>query len=50
VNVFGQNADGDVVSGFIESTVGKEFVLCYKLEMTTPDKDIRVRASADGSM
>lgn len=49
MNVFDTNTDGSLASGFIESNVGQEFVLCYKLEMTSAKQDLSVLASADGS-
>lgn len=49
VDIFGVIEDGSVNSGWVESTVGKEFVLCYELKMTNPTSDVCVYGVADGS-
>lgn len=49
VNIFGQQTEGKVTSGFMESILGKEFALCYKLGMGIPPHDIGTSGLVDGS-
>lgn len=49
VNIINKQDRGRFLSGFVESNVGAEFALCYRMDMTSPRKDFCARGTVDGS-
>ena len=49
VNVYKSQNEGRVVIAFIKSILGKTFVLCYKLGLSSPPLDIATSAIVDRS-
>lgn len=47
--MFGARTEDDVESGFIESTVGKEYSLCVQLRMSQLRRDICASGYVNGS-
>lgn len=47
--IHGANVEGKVVSGWIESRVGDEVALGFRLEMGRPRFDVDAQGKVDGS-
>ncbi len=48
VNLYNVQAEGKVVSGWVEAQFGAEVAICYKNEITSLERDLCQRGYADG--
>lgn len=50
VEVYNAQAEGKVVSGYVEAQFGAEVALCFRNELASMPYDIYQKGYADGSM